>query len=155
MSIGEITRGRPGSSWHSAAPAEVAGGIGRDLVFLVAVALYIVVVGQNWGVYAAALMIAAYRTAFRRVAGAPRGPGESAGGARRAGAPGSRGPREPKPGGASSRALQRSYVPANRVRKRTATEAVLRAPGRSRPPGPGSTRDDGVLRGPGRGMDPE
>lgn len=33
---------------------------GRALAFLAAVALYVLVLGQNWGFYAAATMIAAY-----------------------------------------------------------------------------------------------
>ncbi len=56
--------------------------VARDLVFLLALAAYIVVIGQNWAVYAAAAMVAAYRQAFRfgtgahpgrALAGGPRG----------------------------------------------------------------------------------
>lgn len=33
----------------------------RHLIFLAAVALYVVVLGENWGIYTAAILIALYR----------------------------------------------------------------------------------------------
>jgi len=52
----------------SRTPRRRSGGvlhIGRDLLFVALLALYVVVLGQNWGVYAAAAMLATYRSRVR------------------------------------------------------------------------------------------
>lgn len=107
MSLREIARAR---SRSGPAPGGAVLAVGRDLLFLSALGLYIVILGQNWGVYASAAMIAAYRSAFR---GAGIVPAVSNSGTRR------------------RRAPRSARLPANGVRHRAGTGAGLSRPARS------------------------
>lgn len=135
MRTRKIRRSLRPSFLGSIASAEIVAGVGRDLLFLMVMGLYIVVVGENWGIYAAALMMGAYRNAFRR-----------AGWARRASLPRTRGRSGNAAGGIGTRgwgptAARRRMplsprVPVDRVRKRTEAASVV----------PGHTASEGTAR---------
>lgn len=64
MSSRQIRRRAPPPRGPGAGPSGLVLDVARDLLFLSAIGLYIVIVGQNWGVYAAAVMVETYRDAF-------------------------------------------------------------------------------------------